>query len=110
MVRRLTTDISREVNLLRSIVSFHQFTRAIIGCPVAVGQDTVSVNVDAWRDKDVIDAAKSGDYLAMYTVNYCMEFLGKAIADITYVIDPERYADILSGFCKRIFSDPEPTE
>ena len=39
--------------------------------------------------KDVIDAAKSGDYLAMYTVNYCMEFLGKAIADITYVIDPE---------------------
>ena len=39
--------------------------------------------------KDVIEAAKSGDYLAMYTINYCMEFLGKAIADITYVIDPE---------------------
>lgn len=29
---------------------------------------------------------------------------------ISYVIDPERYADILSGFCKRIFADPEPTE
>ena len=27
---------------------------------------------------------------------------------ISYMIDPERYANILSGFCERIFADPKP--
>ena len=39
--------------------------------------------------KDVIDAAKAGDHLADKALNYCMEFLGKAIADITYIVDPD---------------------
>ena len=26
---------------------------------------------------------------------------------ISYMIDPERYANILAGFCERIFADPE---
>ncbi len=39
--------------------------------------------------KDVFDAAKAGDAIAEKTVDYCMGFLGKNIADVTYVIDPE---------------------
>lgn len=39
--------------------------------------------------KDVFDAAKSGDCIASKTVDYCMGFLGKSIADVSYVIDPE---------------------
>lgn len=39
--------------------------------------------------KEVLDAAKAGDALAEKTVDYCMGFLGKCIADICYVIDPE---------------------
>lgn len=39
--------------------------------------------------KDVFDAAKSGDGIAEKTIDYCMSFLGKNIADINYIIDPE---------------------
>lgn len=39
--------------------------------------------------KDVFDAAKAGDAVARETVDYCMGFLGKSIADVSYVIDPE---------------------
>lgn len=39
--------------------------------------------------RDVIDAAKTGDELALRILNHCMEFLGKALADLGQVIDPE---------------------
>jgi len=39
--------------------------------------------------KDVFDAAKQGDAIAEQTVDYCMGFLGKTIADISYIIDPD---------------------
>lgn len=39
--------------------------------------------------KDVLDAAKAGDAVAVQTVDFCMGFLGKMIADVSYVIDPE---------------------
>ena len=29
---------------------------------------------------------------------------------ISYMIEPERYADILDGFCKKIFADSKPDE
>lgn len=39
--------------------------------------------------KDVFDAAKAGDILAEQCIDYCMSFLGKTIADINYIIDPD---------------------
>ena len=39
--------------------------------------------------KDVFDAAKNGDKLAEQCIDYCMSFLGKTIADINYIIDPD---------------------
>ena len=41
--------------------------------------------------KDVVDAAKDGDALALETVEYCMEILGKTLTDISQIIDPELY-------------------
>ncbi len=41
--------------------------------------------------KDVLDAAKSGDALAMAVVEKTMRYLGWAMASITMVIDPEVY-------------------
>ncbi len=46
-------------------------------------------NMENLTARDVFDAAKNGDVIAAKTVDYCMGFLGKAIADICYVIDPE---------------------
>ena len=45
--------------------------------------------------KNVIDAAKAGDRIALESLTYCMSFLGKMIADVSYVIDPE--AVIIGG-------------
>lgn len=39
--------------------------------------------------KKVLDAAKQGDRIAEKTVQYCMQFLGKSISDISYTVDPE---------------------
>ena len=39
--------------------------------------------------KDVCDAAKAGDALAEGTLRYCMSFLGKALCDVGYLLDPE---------------------
>ena len=39
--------------------------------------------------KSIIDAAKQGDTLAYVIVDYCMSFLGKCLADVSYVIDPQ---------------------
>lgn len=51
--------------------------------------DSVLRKVENFTAKDVFDAAKSGDSIAEQTVDYCMSFLGKAIADVSYIIDPE---------------------
>ena len=45
--------------------------------------------VEPLTAKDVLDAAKAGDSVAVQTVDYCMSFLGKTIADISYIIDPD---------------------
>ena len=37
----------------------------------------------------IVNAAKDGDGLAYFVVDYCMSFLGKCLADTAYVIDPE---------------------
>lgn len=39
--------------------------------------------------KQILDAAKAGDRLAVETVEYCMKFLGKSISDMSYIVDPE---------------------
>ena len=39
--------------------------------------------------KDVLDAAKSGDVLAVKTVKRCMNYLAMAMSWVTYVADPE---------------------
>lgn len=39
--------------------------------------------------KDVLDAAKQGDAIAGCAVDYCMGFLGKTLADVSHVADPE---------------------
>lgn len=39
--------------------------------------------------KDVVDAARNGDRIALESLTYCMDFLGKMIAAVCNVIDPE---------------------
>ncbi len=46
-------------------------------------------SVENLSAKDVFDAAKAGDELAADVIDYCMSFLGKTIADVTYIVDPE---------------------
>lgn len=41
--------------------------------------------------KDVLDAAKAGDELALKAINKSMRYLGWAMASITMVVDPEAY-------------------
>ena len=41
--------------------------------------------------KDVLDAAKAGDELALAAINKSMRYLGWAMASITMVVDPEAY-------------------
>lgn len=41
--------------------------------------------------KDVLDAAKAGDELALKSINKSMRYLGWAMASITMVVDPEAY-------------------
>lgn len=41
--------------------------------------------------KDVLDAAKAGDELALESINTSCRYLGMAMASITMVIDPEAY-------------------
>ena len=44
---------------------------------------------DPLTAKDVADAARDGDRIALESLTFCMGFLGKMIADVSYVIDPE---------------------
>ncbi len=45
--------------------------------------------MDPLTAKDVVDAARAGDRTACESLTYCMDFLGKMIADVCNVIDPE---------------------
>lgn len=39
--------------------------------------------------KDVFDAAKAGDAVAVKSVRNCLGFLGKSISDVSYTVDPD---------------------
>ena len=41
--------------------------------------------------KDVLDAAKAGDELALKSIHKCMRYLGIAMASVTMVVDPQVY-------------------
>lgn len=41
--------------------------------------------------KNIVDAAKEGDQLAEHIVRHCMKYLAKALAAVTYVIDPDAF-------------------
>lgn len=47
--------------------------------------------IDSFTAKDVLDAAKAGDGLAIVSVEKSMRYLGWAMASITMVVDPEAY-------------------
>lgn len=47
--------------------------------------------MDGFTAKDVLDAAKAGDGLAIVSVEKSMHYLGWAMASITMVVDPEAY-------------------
>ena len=47
--------------------------------------------VETITAKDVLDAAKAGDELALAAINKAMRYLGWAMASITMVIDPQAY-------------------
>ncbi|GKH34508.1 ROK family glucokinase [Muricomes sp. OA1] len=53
--------------------------------------DAASVLRDTKRlsAKSIVDAAREGDTLAYMILDYCMSFLGKCLADVSYVIDPQ---------------------
>lgn len=46
-------------------------------------------NVQELSAKDVFDAAKSGDSIAEATIDYCMSFLGRTLASVSYILDPD---------------------
>lgn len=41
--------------------------------------------------KMIIDAAKQGDQVADQIVRHCMKYLAKALAAVTYIVDPEAF-------------------
>lgn len=51
--------------------------------------ESVLRSMESFSAKDVFDAAKAGDPIAEQTIDYCMSFLGKTIADVNYIVDPE---------------------
>ena len=55
----------------------------------ASGEASVLRGMDPLTAKDVIDAARSGDKLARESLTCCMDYLGRMIASVCYVIDPE---------------------
>ena len=56
-------------------------------------EDTPSTlrEVETITAKDVLDAAKAGDELALAAINKAMSYLGWAMASITMVVDPQAY-------------------
>ncbi|MBU9726026.1 ROK family glucokinase [Diplocloster modestus] len=45
--------------------------------------------MEGFTARDVVDAAKAGDPAALVTLDYCMQFLGKCLAAVSYVVDPQ---------------------
>ena len=56
-------------------------------------EETASVlrEIETITAKDVLDAAKAGDELALAAVHKAMRYLGWAMASITMVVDPQAY-------------------
>jgi glucokinase len=52
-------------------------------------------SMENFTAKDIFDAARKGDNLAYYSIDYCMHFLGKCLSDVSHIIDPEMF--IISG-------------
>lgn len=55
--------------------------------------------LESFTARDVFDAAKAGDALAYEAVDTCMGFLGKSMAMLTNIIDPDMY--IIGGGVSR---------
>ena len=62
-------------------------------------RETVLRNLENVTAKDVIDAAKAGDELALASVNKSMYYLGWVMASVTMVVDPQAY--IIGGGVSR---------
>ena len=45
MVRRIMPDVGVEGNLLGSISGFQVVVRIIVGCPIAIGEHAVGLNL-----------------------------------------------------------------
>ena len=52
-------------------------------------QDSVLKDTDPLTAKDIFDAAKGGDELAAYAVEYCIDHLARVISAVSYIVDPE---------------------
>ena len=55
----------------------------------AEAQPSVLRSIPDFSAKDVFDAAKAGDEIAQKALDYCLHFLGKCLAGVSYVVDPE---------------------
>ena len=55
--------------------------------------------IEGFTAKDVLDAAKAGDELALASVNKSMYYLGWVMASVTMVVDPQAY--IIGGGVSR---------
>lgn len=55
------------------------------------GKNSVLFHKPKFSAKDVVDAAKAGDEMALRGLKYCMEFLGKTLADIGQIMDPDAF-------------------
>lgn len=54
-------------------------------------EDSALRALDVITAKDVLDAAKAGDAIAAAAFNRCMYYLGKSMAMLTNILDPEVY-------------------
>ena len=66
---------------------------ARVASRMLAAEETPSVlrDCEAVTAKDVLDAAKAGDELALAAINKSMRYLGTAMASITMVVDPQAY-------------------
>ena len=54
-------------------------------------QPSILRNLDVITSRDVVDAARRGDELAEKAFDRCMYFLGKSMAMLTNILDPDMY-------------------
>ncbi|NMA61809.1 MAG: ROK family glucokinase [Firmicutes bacterium] len=54
-------------------------------------ENSIWHNKEEITAKDILDAARLQDPLASTTVEYCMEFLGRTIATIGQIVDPDAF-------------------